>query len=43
MLPQNNQLRHDMTKLRGHSTKLERETCKLRNLVGGLWICTLCL
>lgn len=26
-----------MTKLRSHSTKLERETCKLRNLVGGLW------
>ncbi|TYZ61837.1 hypothetical protein PybrP1_000949 [[Pythium] brassicae (nom. inval.)] len=32
-MDKNNQLRQDMTKLRGHSTKLERETCKLRNLI----------
>lgn len=37
-LQQNNQLRVDMTKLRGHATKLERETCKLRNLVLALLV-----
>ncbi|GAB9477601.1 hypothetical protein Gpo141_00014704, partial [Globisporangium polare] len=32
-MEKNNQLRQDMTKLRGHATKLEHKTCKLRNLI----------